>query len=91
MDAMTAPDAADRSQPETGDDAACWRHAERLRDDHPGWVIIWLAPASEYRAYKLPGPRRDTTLAAPTPDGLAAAITTAEQALPKIPSQRGQQ
>ena len=91
MDAMTAPDPADQNRPQTGDDAACWRHAERLCDDHPGWVIIVLAHAREYRAYKLPGPRRDTTLAAPTPDGLAAAITTAEQTLPTIPSQRGQQ
>jgi hypothetical protein len=91
MDAMTAPDAADGSQAEADDDAACWRHAERLHSDHPGWVIIWLAPAREYRAYRLPDPRRDTTLAAPTPDGLAAAITKTEQAIPEIPAQRGQQ
>jgi hypothetical protein len=91
MDAVTAPDAADQSDPQTDDDAACWRHAERLRSDHPGWVILWVAPAREYRAYRLPDPRRDTTLAAPTPDGLAATITETEQAFPRIPSQRGQQ
>jgi hypothetical protein len=88
---MTGPEAADGGHRETDDDAACWRHARRLRSDYPGWVIIWLAPAREYRAYRLPGGSRDTTLAAPTPDGLGAAITKAEQALPRIPSQRGQQ
>ena len=88
---MSVPGAADGPRAETGDDAACWRHAGRLRSDHPGWVIIWLAPAREYRAYRLPGPRRDATLAARTLDGLAAAITTAEQATLRVPSRRGQQ
>jgi hypothetical protein len=89
---MTASDAADgSSDPQSDDDAACWRHAERLRSDYPGWVIIWLTPAREYRAYRLPDARRDTTLAATTPDRLAAAITRAEQAFPRIPCQRGQQ
>jgi hypothetical protein len=52
-----------------------------LRHDHPGWTVIWLSPAAEFRAYRLlPGARRDTALAALTADGLAAQITQAEQA-----------
>jgi len=54
-------------------------------------MIIWFAKAREYRARRLPDGRRGTTLAEPDPDGLAAAMTTAGQTLPKIPSQRGQQ
>jgi hypothetical protein len=57
------------------DDAACWRHAERLRREHPPWVVIWIAQAREYRAY-----RRSVTLTAETPDDLAAQITQEQQA-----------
>jgi hypothetical protein len=86
---MTAPDAAaDSSDPDAGDDAACWQEAARLRRAFEGWVIIWLAPAREYRAYKrLPGARRDTTLTATTPEGLAAAISQAQQ--PVLQAHRG--
>jgi len=87
---MSGPDAADDPQPQADDDAPCWREARRLDADYPGWVITWLSPARQYRAYRFKsGGRIDTTLAAPTPDGLAEAITRAEQASPRVPSQRG--
>jgi hypothetical protein len=63
------------------DDERCWQEASRLRREQAGWVIIWLAPAGEYRACRrLPGKRRDTALAARTPAGLAAQIGQAGQA-----------
>jgi hypothetical protein len=74
---MTVPDAADGGGAD--DDAACWREARRLRSDHPGWMIMWLVPARQYRAYRrLPGYRRDATLSAATPQALASAIIRAE-------------
>jgi hypothetical protein len=77
---MTAPGPAPAGQPAT-DDRRCWQEAARLRREHPAWVIIWLAPAAEFRAYgRLPGARRDTALTAPSPAGLAALIGQAEQA-----------
>jgi len=91
---MTVPAGANDSRhPRSDDDAACWQEARRLREDHRGWVIIWLAPAGEYRAYRrLPGARRDTTLAAATPGALAAAISQAEQPDPQASRQHpGQQ
>jgi hypothetical protein len=63
------------------DDRWCWREAARLRREHPRWIVIWLAPAHEFRAYgRLPGARRDTALIASTPTRLAALIGQAEQA-----------
>jgi hypothetical protein len=74
----------DRPAPAPGtqhdDDADRWREAARLRRDHHGWAVIWLAPAGEFRAYRRPpGARRDTALAAATASGLAAQISQAEQ------------
>jgi hypothetical protein len=67
--------------PATDDDAGRWREAARLRRDHPRWVIIWLAPIRQFRAYRrLPGARRDSALTDRTPAGLASLITQAEQA-----------
>jgi hypothetical protein len=57
------------------DDAACWRHAERLRNEYPKWVVLWIARAREYRGY-----RNNTMLTAETPDDLAAQISQAERA-----------
>jgi hypothetical protein len=69
--------------PPAADDAHRWREASRLRREHPRWVIIWLAPIRQFRAYaRLPGTRRDTALTAPTPAGLADQISHAEQAAP---------
>jgi hypothetical protein len=64
------------------DDDARWREAARLRREHPKWIVIWLASAKQFRAYRrLPGARRDTTLSADKPEDLAAQITEAEQPL----------
>jgi hypothetical protein len=55
-------------------------------------VIIWLASARQYRAYRrMPGARRDTTLAASTPGDLAAQIAQAEQASPLAPPDSARQ
>ena len=87
---MTVPDTISGGRPGTGDDADCWREAARLRREYRGWVIIWLAPAREYRAYRrLPGARRDTALAASTPGDLAALISQAERAVRTPPAPRG--
>ena len=62
------------------DDAGRWREAAQLRRDHPGWVVVWLAPAGEFHAYRrLPGARRDTALIAPSSADLADLIGRAEQ------------
>ena len=61
------------------EEATCWREVARLRREHPQWVIIWLASAREFRAYRrMPGARRDTVLAALTPGDLSAQIAGAE-------------
>jgi hypothetical protein len=66
---------------ETGDDAACWREAARLRSQFRGWIVIWLARESCYRAYRrMPGARRDTALSAATADGMSEQIRRAEKA-----------
>lgn len=65
------------------EDARCWREAARLRRKHRAWVIIWLAPAREFRAYgRLQGARRDTALVAATAADLAALINHAEENAP---------
>ena len=65
----------------SAEDDACWREAARLRREYPGWIVIWLASAGQYRAYRrLPRARRDTTLSAATPEELAAQMTEAERA-----------
>lgn len=69
-------------------DDACWREAARLRREHAKWIVIWLASAKQYRAYRrLPGARRDTTLSASTPEDLAAQMTEAER--PRRPGSGG--
>jgi hypothetical protein len=64
------------------DDAHCRREAERLRHEHPGWVVLWLPLIQQYRAYRLSQARRETTLTAPLPGDLAAQISQAERARP---------
>ena len=84
--------------PAADDDADRCREAARLRRDHAGWVIIWLTPAREFRAYRrLPGRRRDTALTAATAGDLAELISRAEQAARRkppghpVPATRGDQ
>jgi hypothetical protein len=78
-----APAPGDQHPTAGEEEAGRWREAARLRRDHAGWVIIWHAPAGQFRAYgRLPGARRDTALTAPTPARLADLIGQAEQARP---------
>jgi hypothetical protein len=78
--AMTVPGSAPTSQGREKEDA-CWREAARLRREHRGWIVVWLAPENCYRAYRrLPGARRDTAISAATPPEMAALIGQAEQA-----------
>jgi hypothetical protein len=71
------------------DEAARWNEAAQLRDGNPGWVVVWLAPSREFRAYRrMPGARRDTILAAPTAGGLANAMTAAIAASPRARGRR---
>jgi hypothetical protein len=59
------------------EDAERWREAARLRDECPGWVIIWLARTGEYRAYQDSQSRSAATLIATTAADLAAQIRQA--------------
>ena len=61
----------------SGDDAERWREAARLRDECPGWVIIWLARTREYRAYQDSRSRTGAALTAATASDLAAQIRQA--------------
>jgi hypothetical protein len=62
-------------------DAGHWRKTKRLRGKHRAWVIIWLARAGCYRAYRrMPGARRDTALSAATAHEMASRIRRAERA-----------
>jgi hypothetical protein len=76
------PHATSDSQPDHAEDRRhCEEEAARLRREHRGWVIIWLAADSQFRAYRrLPGTRSDTILSAATSGDLAAQISQAEQA-----------
>ena len=61
----------------SGDDADRWQEAARLRDECPGWVIIWLARTREYRAYQDSQSRTAAALTAATAADLAAQIRQA--------------
>lgn len=78
---MSRDNSHDPASPAPDPDAERWREVALLRREHEQWVIIWLAPAGEFRAYRrLPRARRDTAVAAATADGLSAAIGQAELA-----------
>ncbi len=67
------------------EDASRWEQAARLRREHRGWIVIWLAPENCYRAYRrLPGARRATALSAATPAEMATLIGRAEQAAAQV-------
>jgi hypothetical protein len=72
---QAAPRGADMAY----DDADCWKEAARLRREHPGWVVIWLASTREYRAYRLSQARRDIALTAQVPEGLETQIRQVER------------
>jgi hypothetical protein len=83
---MTAQSPAPGGPASAADEAERWREAARLRREHPGWIVVWLARESRYNAYRrLPGTRRDTALTDPTADGLASQIVSAEQAARHAP------
>jgi len=78
---MPAPDPEGRPTAESSADAECWREAARLRREHRGWIVIWLARDNCYRAYRrTPGARHDTALSAPTAHDMAKQITRADKA-----------
>jgi len=66
-------------QPATGNDAERWREVARLRNEHPDYVIIWLAPTRQFRAYPLKQARRAGALTAATAADLADQIGRAHQ------------
>jgi hypothetical protein len=70
------------------DDAARWREAVRLRGEHPGWIVLWLAYLQQYRAYPLVQDRHRTIMTAAVPEDLATLIRQAEQASPRRPPLR---
>jgi hypothetical protein len=75
------PGSVDQPLDVTSADAECWREAARLRREHRGWIVIWLARESCFKAYRrMPGARRDTVLSAATADGMTAQIRRAEKA-----------
>jgi hypothetical protein len=84
---MLMPHTTSDRQPDHEDDQQhCEELAARLRQEHQGWIIIWLAAHHEFRAYRrLPGARRDITLSAATDSDLAAQISRAEQAARVVP------
>ena len=57
-----------------GGEAERWREVGRLRNEHPDWVIIWLAATGQFRAYRLSEARRADGLTAATAAGLAEQI-----------------
>jgi hypothetical protein len=86
---MLMSDARSVSEPDDQDQRRC-AEAVQLRQEHPGWIIIWLHAYSQFRAYRrLPGTRRDTVLSAPTDSDLAAQIKQAEQRARTPPQARG--
>lgn len=73
----------------TDGDAQRWQQAARLRAEHRGWIVIWLASGNCFRAYRrLPGARRDTALSAATRAEMADLIGQAEQAAAARPARR---
>jgi hypothetical protein len=79
---------APRDRDGDGDDAR-WQEAARVRAEHRGWIVIWLAPENCYRAYRrLSGARRDTALSAATAAEMSTQIGQAERAAAR-PARRG--
>jgi hypothetical protein len=64
-------------QPAAGNDAERWREVARLRNEHPDYVIIWLARTRQFRAYPLTQTRRAGALTAATAAELANQISQA--------------
>jgi hypothetical protein len=61
------------------DDAARRQAAAQIRDQRPGWIVIWAAPMGRYRAYPLFRAPRDTCLTAQTLTEMIAQMDQVEQ------------
>lgn len=61
----------------SGGEAERWLEVARLRNEHPDYVIIWLAPTRQFRAYPLKNARRADALTAVTAADLAEQISRA--------------
>jgi hypothetical protein len=68
---------------ETGnDDAARWEAAAQVRQDHPRWVVIWVARKNQYQARPtFPAPA-GTVVIGVTPEALVAEIVRFEKRRP---------
>jgi hypothetical protein len=73
-----APAARDDS-PAEADDTARWQAAKQLRQDHPGWIVIWLSQIGQYRAYPKFRAPRGTAPTALTTEQLAAQMNQIER------------
>jgi len=60
-----------------GGEAERWLEVARLRNEHPDYVIIWLAPTRQFRAYPMKNARRADALTAVTAADLAQQISRA--------------
>ena len=69
-----------------GQDAQNVRAAARLRDQRPGWVIVWAAPLRCYSASPLFRAPRGSHLRAATPGELAILMDQVEQAAGRPPA-----
>src|SRR5580704_19669646 len=58
-------------------EAERWLEVARLRNEHPDYVIVWLAPTRQFRAYPLKNARRADALTAVTAADLAEQISRA--------------
>lgn len=70
-------------------EAAQWEAAARVRQERPGWVVIWLARKGEFRARPLFRAPPDTVAIGATTEELTAQMDQIYQAAgrPAIPAQ----
>ena len=62
------------------DEAACRREAARIRQERPGWVVIWLPGERLFRAYPKFRAPRGTVASATQPGELVTQMEKAELA-----------
>jgi len=75
------PEAEDEGRRQAAADDEGWRQAAaRIRREHPGFVVIWVARLGKFRAWPLIRAPRGTVLTAETPDEMAAQMAGLEQA-----------
>jgi hypothetical protein len=64
----------------TDKEAACWQAAKKIREERPGWVVIWIARTGQFKAYPKFAAPRGTAPTAQTADQLIAQMEQVEQA-----------